>query len=206
MRTRDGLAKALLVLAIMFSTACGSSASSRFYTLSAEAVTGSATALDLSVMIGPFEIPGYLDRPQIVTRAGDAELKFAEFDRWAEPLEKSITRTVTANVRTLLDSDRVYDFPLKSVFVYDYKVGGRIHRFDAGQSGIAVLGLQWIIIDERENEVIGNTHVSRYEESTGSGSYEDIVLSLNRTLARFSQDVASALRSLPRRETGVPGE
>ena len=44
MRTLDGLAKALLVLAIMSSAACGSSAPSRFYTLSAEAVTGSATA------------------------------------------------------------------------------------------------------------------------------------------------------------------
>ncbi len=206
MRTHDGLLKALLVLTIISSAACWSSASSRFYTLSPAAVTGSATSPDLSVMIGPFEIPGYLDRPQIVTRAGDAELKYAEFDRWAEPLEKSITRTVRANVRTLLDSDRVYAFPLKKVIDRDYHVGAKIDRFDAGQSGIAVLELQWLLIDDREKKVIGNTRVSRYEESTGSGSYENIVLALNQTLLQFSQDVADALRSLPRRETVLPGD
>ena len=206
MRTLDGLVKALLVLTIISSAACGSSASSRFYALSPEAVTGSATVPDLSVMIGPFEVPGYLDRPQIVTRAGDAELEFAEFDRWAEPLGKSIARTVTRNVRTLLDSDRVYEFPLKKVIVHEYQVAGRINRFDADKSRVAVLDLQWTIIDERENKVVGDMHFSRYEESTGSGSYEEIVLALNRTLTKLSQDIADSLRSLSHRETVIPGD
>jgi uncharacterized lipoprotein YmbA len=198
MQSLDRIAKLLLLMAMLSLAAC-SSAAARFYTLSAGAAPVSSARSDISVMIGPFEIPGYLDRPQIVTRAGDAQLKFAEFDRWAEPLDQSITRTVWKNVRTLLDSDSVYDFPLKSVFVYDYQVAARVRRFDAGPSGVAILELQWSLFDKRAHQIIGEPRVSRYEEAAGSDSYADIVAALNRTLTRFSQDVADVLRSLPRR-------
>ena len=204
MRTLDGIAKVLLLLAIILLAAC-SSAPARFYTLSAGAESVSAAPSDISVMIGPFEIPGYLDRPQIVTRTGDAELKFAEFDRWAEPLEESITRAVWKNVRTLLDSDSVYDFPLKSVFGYEYQVAARIRRFDSGPSGVAVLELQWTIVEKRANQNVGEARLSRCEEPNGSGSCEDVVLAVKRALTRFGEDVADALRALTHGKTVILG-
>ena len=85
-------------------------------------------------------------------------------------------------------------------------MAGRINRFDADKSRVAVLDLQWTIIDERENKVVGDMHFSRYEESTSSGSYEEIVLALNRTLTKLSQDIADSLRSLSHRETVISGD
>ncbi|MGZ9256206.1 MAG: PqiC family protein, partial [Candidatus Binatia bacterium] len=37
--------------------------------------------------IGPIRFPAYLDRDQIVTRAGQNRFDVSENDRWAEPLE-----------------------------------------------------------------------------------------------------------------------
>ena len=41
---------------------------------------------DLTVGVGPVTLPPYLDRPQLVTRAGSNRAVLADFDSWVEPL------------------------------------------------------------------------------------------------------------------------
>ena len=43
-------------------------------------------ASDVFIGIGPVKIPGYQDRPQIVTQGKEKTLKFAQFDRWGNLL------------------------------------------------------------------------------------------------------------------------
>ncbi len=44
-------------------------------------------------------IPGYLDRPQLVTRRGSGELHIAPYARWGEPLADGLTRVLAENLR-----------------------------------------------------------------------------------------------------------
>ena len=48
----------------------------------------------------PVEIPGYLRGRSMVVRTGTNEIHFAEFDRWAEPLEQGITRVLKETLRS----------------------------------------------------------------------------------------------------------
>jgi uncharacterized lipoprotein YmbA len=66
-------------LTAMLSGCFGTSPPTRFYTLSTpEKRSGSITPnLDTVVTVGPIQIPGYLDRGQIVTRSGKYELVLA---------------------------------------------------------------------------------------------------------------------------------
>jgi ABC-type transport auxiliary lipoprotein component len=49
----------------------------------------------------PF-LPPYLDRPQLVTRAGSNRMVLADFDSWAEPLQGLFARVLAKNLTLLL--------------------------------------------------------------------------------------------------------
>jgi len=65
-------------------------------------------------VVGPVELPEYLDRPQIMTCESRNELQFAEFDRWAGSLEKAFSRVLAVNLSILLSTDRVAVYPWKT--------------------------------------------------------------------------------------------
>jgi uncharacterized lipoprotein YmbA len=59
----------------------------------------------------PVRMPGYIDRPQLVTWTAPGELRIDEFLRWAEPLDAGITRTVAENLDALLPESHVVRAP-----------------------------------------------------------------------------------------------
>src|SRR5512135_1083107 len=92
------IAVSALALAVLL-CACGSTAPSRFYTLSPVAVNAPMDRDPLpqgglTVGVGPVGIPDYLERPHIVTRNGDNGLDLAEYDRWAGSLKQDIMRVL----------------------------------------------------------------------------------------------------------------
>ena len=46
------------------------------------------------------------------------------------------------------------------------------------------------MFDVDKEKMASGPYIARYEEPTGSGSYDAIAMALNRTLTRFSEDVA----------------
>lgn len=184
-------------LAALFALAgCGSSPPVDYYTLqpiyeSAPEDPGTASILG----VGPLVIPGYIDRPQLVTQTSGRGVKVDEFNRWAEPLDIAIPRIVTINVDGLLDDVIAVTFPYPSRLQADYRLQGRIMRFDADLDGRAVLEIQWAIRDVDANMVI-NPRRDRY---TAQASPVDdpnaIVIALNQTLEAFSRDVANTIQA-----------
>jgi uncharacterized protein len=62
---------------------------------------------ELAVGLGAIEIPSYLLDRRIAVCRGPHEIKYLEYDRWAERLDKGIQRAVAANLASVLPSDRV---------------------------------------------------------------------------------------------------
>ena len=58
----------------------------------------------LAVVVDPVIVPFYLKRSHLVLRKNADELLFAEYDRWAEPVEKGIARAVTENLTAIFHS------------------------------------------------------------------------------------------------------
>ena len=173
-----------------------SSPPSRFYALSSVADAQVASISDAEIMIGPFEIPGYLDRGQIVTRGKGSEIEIADFDRWAEPLQTQIQRVVAVNVNVLLGIENVVEFPLKGRFGSSYKVVGRIQRFEADRQGNTVLEVQWGIVGPDDGNGAAARR-DRYEaQAKSAGNYDDIVAAMNQVTAEFSEAIAKRLAEL----------
>lgn len=181
-----GAAAALLV------AGCASSPAPRYYRLEpVAAAAGEPSAR--TVVVGPFEVADYLDRPQIVTRGAGGEVLVADYERWAEPLESGFQAAVTANVGRLLGSDRVLEFPAQAILKPERRVTGRVARLDVDAAGLAVLEVQWGVIGA-DGAVADPGRRSRYEARAEGRGYAARVAALNAVVGRFSSDVAAAVR------------
>ena len=147
----------------------------------------------LAVGVGPVTLSAYLERSQIVTRDG-GELRLAEFDRWAEPLEENVTRVLAENLSRLLATERVAVHPWRPAVPIDVRVSVEVVRFDLDPADGAVLTARFTVFDgdPGEHRV---TRRSSYREPAAAG-YAAGVAALSRTLDKLSRDVATVLASL----------
>ena len=101
----------------------------RFYVLTVpSAMSERATQGEFKrwkVGLRPVEVPGYLQSKSMVVRSGTNEIHFADFDRWAEPLDQGISRVIketlsgAPNVETVTLTSRGDD-------TLDYEVAIRL--------------------------------------------------------------------------------
>lgn len=186
------LTPVLILLAMV--AGCASSPVPSYYRLAAlaEPATAAATLPAGGVVIGPFDLADYLDRPQLVTRAGANALAVADYERWAEPLDANFQAVVAANVGRLLGSDQVLEFPAQAILKGAQRVTGRVLGFDV-DGGNAVLEVQWGVVDGK-GTVLRPGRISRYQAPVSGAGTAARVAALNATVTAFSADVAAALR------------
>ncbi len=187
---------AALALTLM---ACSSSPPVRYFSLS-PIDSGFQQDPDDSVMLGlgPFRMPDYLDRSQIVTRGANSEMQVDEFSRWSEPLATSLLRIVSTDVDNLLPGVVVVVFPYES-FVRDqvkYRLLGDINRFEADHLGQIVLEVQWGVADA-DGDVTVPVRRNRYQAQAATPDDPSAVAAaMNDALSQFSRDIASKLEAV----------
>jgi uncharacterized lipoprotein YmbA len=179
---------------------CASSPSSRFYLLhplSGPASEGKPTASDpcVSIGIGPIEIPDYLDQPQIVTRVTPNEIKLAEFERWAEPLEDNLKRVLAQNLSNLVCTKEISFFPWRRGIPMDYRVEMKIIRFD-GNPGDKVILEAWWRLRSGDGKTVHQSKRSSFSESVTGGDYKSLVLAHSQVLGALSREIAEAIKTI----------
>lgn len=187
----------LCVSAVAMLAACGTPPS-RFYHLNAAAPDAaqprSGEGQRRVIGLDGVEIPGYLDRPELVLRAPGNRLVVMEFDRWGGPIDEMVTRTLLRNLEADLPGAEVVGLPLQRDFPLSQVVEVTLDRFDATEGGPAVLEARWRVFDQGGDRLrrLGHTAVQEpVAEAADPGAVAD---ALSRTLARLAQDIASALR------------
>ena len=187
----------LLVAAALFAlVGCGATTPPpTFYQLEEPASTMlSGLERGIAVGVGPVNMPAYLDRPQIVTRAAAHRLELSEFNVWAEPLMESIPRVIIVNLSNMLQSTRVFLLPRRDTAIpLSYRVTLAIARFDGKLGGDVQLVARWIMY-KGEGEYPLMTKVSIIAEASGGSGYENLITAQNRALKKLSQEVADAIK------------
>jgi uncharacterized lipoprotein YmbA len=177
----------------------GTTRSPQLFVLSAAADSADLRAQDsgLRLGIGPVSLPERLNRPQIVTRAGEHEVIFSEFSQWAEPLKDSFTEVLSENLSRLIPTDRVVVYPWSARTELDLKVEVEVIRFTGQSDGVVTLAARWRLLQGNGSEVLP-MRLSRYEEPIGAGSTEALIAAMSRALGALSRDIASAIESAAR--------
>jgi uncharacterized protein len=189
------LATAAAALAL---SACGTTASARFYSLSSTVTTATnatatgAPASSVTVVVGPVSIPASVDRPEFVTTASANSVEINAFNRWAEPLNDGIARTVAGDLAQLLGGATVAVAPLAN-FAPNYRVSLRVQRFESTLNESVLVEAVWVVRKE-PNGPAQSGHTLARETASGPG-FDALTAAHSKALAALSADIAAAIRA-----------
>ena len=186
----------LIFATVLLVSACGSSPPVRYYTLSTSSAVTPDDPADAAILgLGPLDIPEYLNRNQIVTRGNGAELIVNDFSHWAEPLDKAVHRVIAAEVDNLMSDVVVVPFPYDAVVRtdVDYRLFGKVDRFEADTSGNVVLDIQWTVAIPGVRMILPPRRSSYEARATSAGDPGSVAAAMDETLRQFSRDIAARL-------------
>ncbi len=197
-----GAAAALALWSLL--AGCGTTPTTRFYALDAVAVPQSAAGQPpvpgprtgpaaTTVAVRTVALPGAVDRPQFVVRAGDSRVSLDEYNRWAGPLRDEIARVVAGNLAAELGAP-VVTVSAALPSTSDLVVLLDVQRFDAKAGEGVDIDVVWIV-RRAADDAPGRSGRSVVRESAGGAGYEALVAAYNRALARASRDIAATIRA-----------
>ncbi len=189
-----------VIVMTLFLTACGTSPPARFYTLSPISVPISSEKTILHdknkvIAIGPIEIPEYLDRIEIVTRANEYQLMISEFDLWGGSIKTDISRVLVENIATLLGIDNLAVIAWKTTMSESYRVPVIISQFDGIPGGSLSLKAQWAVLDKDGITYLSFREMTVVKPIKGVG-YNSVVASMSDALGDLSKAIAENIKSI----------
>ena len=188
------------IIVALFLTACGTSPPAKFYSLtpmSLQSPTEKTVLPEKNVVIaiGPIEIPEYLDRLEIVTRAEENQLIISEFDLWGGSIKTDISRVLVEDIGSFLAGDGIAVIVWKTTMAESYRVPIILHRFDAAPGKNLVLKAQWAVID-KEGKYFLSFRETIVTKPVKGNSYSAAVASMSETLGDLSKAIADGIKSV----------
>jgi uncharacterized lipoprotein YmbA len=184
-----------IAIAQLVSGCVGTSPTTRFYAFTSADFISNGTG-DIKISVGPFEIPDYLNRPQIVVRDQGTILKVLKFDRWAEPLTESVNRRINRDLSNELLSALVYQFPSVTDISPDYRVRGRIYAFEGNTDGTVVLRLRWGVLNRDNSFAIAPRGETFSTTVSSSDDIAAVTNAMDSLLGEFAMTIAAELEQI----------
>ena len=189
---------ALLIACAMFTAGCSArGAVPTEYVLASVTADGSAASAargNPTISVGPVDVPEYLDRPQIVTRAEGGRVHASESHVWAEGLSAGLLRVIVDNLAYWVPSTRVNPFLSPLAAGADYRVAVRVSALEADAAREHItLDAHWTLVVAEDGDVIAAQRV-RVQESVQGGTYHDVVRAYDAAAGKLSRDIADAIR------------
>jgi uncharacterized lipoprotein YmbA len=147
--------------------------------------------LAMTIGINPIELPGYLDRVQMVKRTGPNQLEVSSRHRWADYPDRMVQRVLGDNLQMLMADARVYSAPWPAGFKPDITVGVSFLELIGTTNKTMLLNAVWIITVDGDPSPSYRTTLS--EAISGAG-FEDLAAAHSHVLETLSRDIAERLR------------
>jgi len=192
-----------IIWALVLLAGCRSATSPiEFYTLSplasvSEADKVSGLGDNITLGVGPVQLPKIIDRPQIVTRIGPNRINVDEFHRWAGSVYEDFLRVVTMNLANFLRSNRVVAYPWEDYLDPDYRVYMDVQQFDGRLGQYVQLVITWTITARETREIL-LVHKSSLKEPVQGDDYDAFVAAKSRILGTLSRQIAQGIQKAHR--------
>ena len=174
----------------------GCSSKSNFYQLQPNSVgsAGSAASMKHTVIgVAEVEVPGYLNKPEMVTRLTGGRIVVHDEERWADAFPNNIQSVLRHNLSTLLPRYTFLSYPWEEPLSDRYRIYVTIDRFDGNSAGLVRLEGRWSLVDKEDNRVVlGRSFRS---QAQGGESLDALVATQSRLLDRLSREIAAKIRT-----------
>jgi len=199
----------LVMLISTFAILGCSSPQPNFYTLGASPIPpASQAAKKTRIIIGPVNLPGMVDRPQLVLQNANNTVQVYEYHRWANTLKGDVGDVIASNVAQALSILSVWSFSQSTQANFDYQVLVDVQNIDTRLDDRVVVDVMWTIKPAAKMKpsgkfssdassvfttkpIMGRSLVQ--EQVTGSG-LEAVVAAQSRAFSKVGQEIA---RSIP---------
>ena len=187
-----------LLAALVATTACSSSPTIRYYTLSAETGAG-AVAATTRPSGGPYvidavSVPDLLDRPQIVLRTSTNAVEVLDYDRWAAPLPDQLERVLAADLSARLGADAVVDPGLPTNLRAARRITVSIVEFDARRDGQSSIEASWVISDANAGSRADSRIFRKRHLASATGhDVQDIAATMSGLVQDIAEDIAATI-------------
>ena len=166
---------------------------SRYFVLYPVAAPG-GPAPGVSVGLGPVSLPGYVRRPEILTRTSPGELRPSEVERWGEPLVDALPRILGRDLALELGTLDVRPFPWFRENQPDLQVKVYVERFEReGDDG--VVAARYEVRDLRAGGRVV-TREAEHRAPAASGDAGATVDALSAALGALARELAGAVREV----------
>lgn len=189
-----------LIIATIFSGCRSMTPSVTYYTIDpmVDATAQTTAETDPAAIIGirPVELPGTINRTQMVIRSAPHQLAISSLHRWADYPDQLVQQTIGENLQTLMPDSRVVSAPwpmgLKPDITVSFKFNELIGTADNG----VLLGVVWTItVADPKTPLSYRVNLTEPMKSKG---YDELAAAHSRVLAVLCRRVADALKALPR--------
>lgn len=183
----------VIILGCIFLTACQQSPRKNYYLLSGPTQQTEVTsAITQAIGIGPIELPGYLQRPQMVRHQGDNALNMADNHFWAEPLDKGIVRVLALHL-TLRDNSRMMlPFPWRGDSKPNLSLRLHIHELKL-IDGHASMNATWKLFDNTHKNTLLQQHFIRSVKAKDNAN--GMASAYSELFAQLANEMDKALNS-----------
>ena len=168
----------------------------RYFVLTSDRSLGIGTPAQdsISLGLGPFTMPSYLGRPQMVTRKDPNQIVFSQYNRWAEPVDEGFQRVVAENVGRVVGTNEIVLFPWYQIPL-EYQVKGEVLRFEANDDGEVVLEAIWTVVRLADERYLTTRHTDLHRDADPSDP-DEIAAGLSALVSEFGRQIGDAVLEL----------
>lgn len=140
------------------------------------------------------ELPEYLNRPELVARLGNNQLKIYENERWGEPIKDGIGRTLRRDLAVMLGAERIDEPPWSTDGPPALVVEVELRRFERTGEHAVELEATWLLRDGKSGKTLV-THTSTLRQRIEGSGTSVTVQALSQLLASLSSEIAETVRA-----------
>lgn len=195
-RDRISVAVAVVVAMGLLLSACGRSPESRLYVLDplpAHSQKASRQYQHLRIGLDEMTIPDYMLKPQVMLHFDEHRVELKQFDQWAEPLNKNMSRVIETNLLALLPGAAIERAPWPIEFKPSIRLALDILQFEVDSTGNSVLRVNYLVYVEEQLHKKGLLY---YHLHVPKPTVDTLVASMNHNLTQCTQDLARILRHI----------
>ncbi len=191
----------ILILMLSGCVSVGRSPSPRFYRLTSISQESSEGDFKMKsgaavVGIGPIKIPEYLNRPQIATVNMNRMLTFAQFDRWAEPLDLSMLRVLSENLASSMAGADIEMYPWNILIPVRLQVVLDVMQIDIELEKDLIFVVRWSVLDLKNKSLVFSRRTV-LKEPVKPSNYSGVASALSSVLRRLGNEIIQELSQVP---------